>query len=94
MLEQQIEKKVCEYAKEKGLLVYKFTSPARTAVPDRMFVTIAGKVFFIEFKRNGAKPTPAQEREHLRLKGHRVWVYVVDNVDQGKFIIDLMSGSK
>ena len=94
MLEKQIEEKVCKYAKEKGLLHYKFSSPNRAAVPDRIFISTAGKVFFIEFKREGAKVTPAQEREHLRLKGHYVWVYVVDNVDQGKFIIDLMSGSK
>ena len=36
MLEKQIEAKVCEYAKTKGVLVYKFTSPARAAVPDRL----------------------------------------------------------
>ena len=88
MLEKQIEEKVCSYAKEKGLLVYKFTSPARSAVPDRLFITPAGKVFFIEFKREGGKTTPAQEREHLRLKGHNISVYVVDNIDQGKFVIN------
>ena len=41
MLEKQIEAKVCEYAKTKGVLVYKFTSPARAAVPDRL-MTIPG----------------------------------------------------
>ena len=49
MLEKQIEAKVCDYAKERGLLVYKFTSPNRMAVPDRMFIRPDGKVFFIEF---------------------------------------------
>ena len=38
MLEKQIERKVCDYAKNKGLLAYKFTSPARAAVPDRLFI--------------------------------------------------------
>lgn len=91
MLEKQIEAKVCEYAKNKGLLVYKFTSPNRMAVPDRMFVTPDGKVFFVEFKREGQKPTVAQDREHTRLRGHNVRVFVIDNVEQGKFVIDLMS---
>lgn len=90
MLEKDIEKKVCDYAKSKGLLVYKFTSPARAAVPDRMFVCPGGKVFFIEFKRTGQKPTLAQEREHTRLRIHGVPVYVVDDVDDGKDIVDLM----
>lgn len=92
MLEKPIEKAVCEYAKEQGLLVYKFTSPERRAVPDRMFITPSGKVFFIEFKATGKEATPQQEREHKRLKEYHVWVYVVDNIEQGKLIIDLMLG--
>lgn len=88
MLEAAIEKVVCDYAKTKNFLVYKFTSPSRAAVPDRMFVTPAGRVFFIEFKASGKKPTPAQEREHARLCGHNVRVYVVDNVQDGFDIIN------
>jgi hypothetical protein len=90
MLEKQIEAKVCDYAKERGLLVYKFTSPARAAVPDRMFVLPSGKIFFCEFKRGGQKATAAQQREHLRLQQHNVIVYVVDNVLSGLRMIDDM----
>lgn len=90
MLEKDIESKVCDYAKSKGCLVYKFTSPQRAAVPDRLFVLPTGHMFFVEFKREGAKPTPAQEREHARLRGHNVYVAVIDNVDEGKAMIDRM----
>ena len=90
VLEKQIEAKVCDYAKTKNVLVYKFTSPARAAVPDRMFVRPDGVIFFIEFKRGGQKPTDAQEREHNRLRGHKVNVFVVDNVGSGKVVIDMM----
>ena len=90
MLEKQIETKVCDYAKTKNVLVYKFTSPARAAVPDRLFITPDGRMFFVEFKREGQKPTPAQDREHNRLRGSNVNVFVVDNVEQGKSVIDLM----
>jgi len=93
MLEKQIESKVCDYAKEHGLLVYKFTSPNRMAVPDRLFVRPDGVIFFIEFKREGQRPTPAQEREHDRLLGHRVNVFVADSVDSGKLVIDMMVGA-
>jgi hypothetical protein len=91
MLEKDIERKVCDYAKTKNILVYKFTSPARAAVPDRMFVLPNGVIFFIEFKRGGQKPTDAQEREHNRLRGHKVNVFVVDNVDAGKLVIDVLT---
>ena len=90
MLEKDIEKKVCDYAKSKGALVYKFTSPARAAVPDRLFIGPTGRVWFIEFKREGQKPTPAQEREHARLRGHNVSVFVIDDVEQGKAVVDAM----
>lgn len=90
MLEKQIEAKVCDYAKSKGALVYKFTSPARAAVPDRLFIGPTGRVWFIEFKREGQKPTPAQEREHARLRGHNVSVFVIDDVEQGKAVVDAM----
>lgn len=90
MLEKQIEAKVCDYAKEKNILVYKFTSPSRAAVPDRLFIRPDGKMWFCEFKRTGKLPTPAQLREHHRLQQHKVSVFVVDNVEAGKQMIDLM----
>jgi len=70
--------------------VYKFTSPARAAVPDRMFIRPDGRIWFVEFKREGAKPTEAQEREHHRLRQHKVNVFVIDNVEEGKTMIDFM----
>lgn len=89
MLEKQIEAKVCDYAKAKNVLVYKFTSPARAAVPDRLFIRPDGRMWFCEFKRKGAKPTAAQEREHHRLRQHKVTVFVVDSVEDGVAMIDM-----
>jgi len=91
MLEKDIEAKVCEYARAKGVLAYKFTSPARAAVPDRMFIAPDGRVWFCEFKRGGQKPTPAQEREHAKLRTQKVNVFVIDNVIEGKVMIDVMT---
>ena len=89
-LEKQIELAVGTYAKEQGFLVYKFTSPQRAAVPDRLYITPRGKVFFCEFKRTGQVPTPAQAREHDRLRDQGVTVYVIDNVDAGRAMVDSM----
>ncbi len=90
MLEKVIEQKVCEYAKSKNVLAYKFTSPARAAVPDRLFVSPTGRIWFCEFKREGQVPTPAQYREHDRLRKQMVNVFVIDNVVEGQLMIDEM----
>lgn len=89
-LERDIEAKVCDYAKKRGMLCYKFTSPSRRSVPDRMFITAAGKVFFIELKRKGQKPTPSQTVEIERIRKHGVYVGVADSVAAGKGIVDWM----
>ena len=88
MLEKEIEKAVCDYAKKRGYLVYKFSSPARISVPDRIFISPNGMVLFIEFKREGKKPTKAQQREIARIAKQGVYVTVVDNVERGKEIVN------
>ena len=90
MLEKDIEAAVCKYARDQGYLAYKFTSPQRAAVPDRLLITPGGRVFLIEFKAPGKKPTPAQEREHERLRHQNVFVWVVDNVEHGRHVVDMM----
>ena len=90
MLEKQIEANVCQYARDAGMLVYKFTSPARAAVPDRLLITPKGTAWFIEFKREGAKPTIPQEREHQRLRDQKVMVFVIDSVSMGRACVDAM----
>jgi len=90
MLEKDIERKVCEYARSKGCLAYKFTSPNRAAVPDRLFI-FKGRIWFIEFKAPGKKPTVPQQREHNILATHYIDVFVVDDVEEGKFHIDMQT---
>ncbi len=88
--ESKIEEAVCKYARDKGFLTYKFTSPARNAVPDRLMISPTGRVFFIEFKRTGQKPTPPQEREHQRLRQQGLFVFVVDDIAFGRGVVDGM----
>ena len=89
-LESKIEQTACAYAKSRGLTVYKFSSPQRASVPDRLFITPTGTVFFVEFKRRGNKPTPAQDRELERLHQTRVWAFWCDRLFVAKIIIDAM----
>lgn len=91
-LESAIEKKVCDYAKSLGCLVYKFTSPSRRSVPDRLFIGPKGQVWFIEFKRRGEKPTEAQAVEINKIQVNKVRIYVVDTVESGRSVVNLMVG--
>lgn len=90
-LEKEIERKVCQFAKDNDILAYKFNSEQRRSVPDRLFVTKEGRVFFIEFKRLGKRPTEAQDREINRIRERNIPVFVVDDVDEGKRLIGLMA---
>lgn len=95
-LEKDIEKKVCDHAKALGCLVYKFTSPARRSVPDRLFIMPGEKgIFFIEFKRLGCKPTPSQEVEIGKIREKGISVFVIDNIVTGRCLIaDMLHGAK
>lgn len=88
VLEKDIEKKIVAYAKSKGCLCYKFTSPAQRAVPDRIIVTPHGVVGFLEVKRPGNKPTPLQNREMDKLIRQECFVEWHDTVEGAKEFID------
>lgn len=87
-LEKEIEAAVCGYARRRGCYVVKFVSPAHRSVPDRLLITPAGRVFFIEFKRKGMPATPAQVREHATLARFGKVTFVVDDVAHGYEVID------
>jgi len=59
-------------------------------VPDRLFITPHGFMFFVEFKALGKAPTAPQQREHERLRKQGVIVLVVDDVEFGKTMVDRM----
>jgi hypothetical protein len=81
LTESQIERKVCKWAKEKGILSYKFVSPQNSGVPDRMFIGPSGHVVFIEFKKPGGKLSALQIRTLDTMMRHRATVGVYDNFD-------------
>jgi hypothetical protein len=69
--ESDIEKKVRNWALSHNILCYKFTSPGRSGVPDRMFIR-DGKVVFVELKSPGKFATPLQMREIVLIKSHGI----------------------
>ena len=80
MRESQLEQKLVHHITKLGGIAYKFSSPNRKSVPDRLCVMPNGRAFFVELKAEGKAPTPLQLHEHeiLRSLGHTV--LVIDNV--------------
>lgn len=87
--EAKIEKAVCDYAKSKGCLVYKFSSPNHRGVPDRLFITPKGLTVFMEFKAPGKTPTKLQLREIDRIRENKGFAVWTDDVEEGKVFIDI-----
>jgi len=96
MLERDIEAYLVKRCKEIGALVDKFTSPQRRSVPDRL-ITFGGRVLFVELKATGARPTPAQVRDHDRRRAagaEVVWLdsctgvdVAIDYLEQGEHVM-------
>ena len=80
MKESELETKLVSQITKLGGIAYKFSSPNRKSVPDRLCVMPNGRAFFVELKAPGKAPTPLQRHEHelLRALGHTV--LVIDNI--------------
>ena len=76
LFESQIERYLGDKVEAAGGLAYKFTSPNRRNVPDRIVLLPGRPAQFVELKAPGKKPTAAQMREHRRFQaaGSTVWV--------------------
>ena len=88
MRESEVEKKSGNYVRKRGGIAYKFTSPERVGVPDRLNVLPGQVIVFIEYKATGKKPTVGQYREMQRLKDLGQYVYWSDSIEFSNFIID------
>ena len=80
--EKDIEAEVRLWARDRGFLVRKFTSPGKRAVLDRVFVSPQGVVLFIEFKAHGGKPTAAQWREIRRFRNNHAYAEWFDDAER------------
>lgn len=88
MLEKTIERCIVKYAKEKGIISYKFASPANRSVPDRIFINEHGIIVFIEFKNLGKSLSKLQQFTFKKLKDRGCNIHIVDSIEQGQFVID------
>ncbi|MGJ0638233.1 VRR-NUC domain-containing protein [Xenorhabdus bovienii] len=77
--ESVIENHLVKEIKKAGGIAYKFTSPGRRSVPDRICILPGGRILFVECKAPGERPRPDQIREHERLRALGCEVVVLDS---------------
>jgi Holliday junction resolvase len=65
--ESLIEKHLVAEVKKAGGVAFKFVSPGRRSVPDRIVLLPGGRLVFVECKAPGKPPRADQLREHERL---------------------------
>lgn len=91
MLEKELEKKCCNYAKKHNYICIKLANYGLGSnfYPDRLFLR-NGKIFFVEFKNPNKKgKLSLGQREYFKdVEEQDCNIYIVDNYDYFKNIID------
>lgn len=90
MKENKVEQALSKRIKKQGGIPYKFVSPGRNDVPDRLCLLpivdmyhraiVNNYVRFVECKAPGKKPRTSQIREHNRLKKLGFNVEILDDI--------------
>jgi hypothetical protein len=89
--ETTVEDRVNEYAKGCGVWQRKFKTANNRGLPDRIYITPSGTVFFIEFKRRGKSARVQQKLVIDEMRDdYKANVFVTDQLDEAKRIIDDM----
>jgi len=88
--ESKVEKTVSLYAEKLGMDQFKFTSPGKRAVPDRIFF-FGVSTLLLEFKKKGEKPTPLQRNLLIKLQRKGTLVTWTDSMEEGIEIVHAFS---
>ena len=79
--EKLIERKLVDAVKAKGGICVKFYSAYQRGVPDRIVLMPQGRVYFVELKSTGKKPTKLQELFIGKLRSLGFIVEVIDTIE-------------
>lgn len=78
--EREVEAELVRRVQAAGGQAYKFTSPGRRGVPDRVVLLPGRAPEFVEVKRKGQKAKPHQLREHERMRAAGAVVHIIDDL--------------
>lgn len=79
MKESSVEKYLKDKIEQYGGVCLKFNSASMRGVPDRICMLPNGRIFFVELKAKGKKPSPEQMRVHKLFRNMGQRVYVCDS---------------
>ena len=88
MREREIEANFVRKIKAAGGWAVKFVSPGCAGMPDRLVLLPDGRLFFAELKAPGERPRPLQMRRHEQLRRLGFRVYVIDNLEKAREVIE------
>ena len=88
MRENKIEAKLKQMVEKQGGIAPKFVSPGLSGMPDRLVLSPAGHIAFVEVKAPGEMPRPLQLARHGLLRRLGFNVYVLDQPEQIGGILD------
>lgn len=88
--EKVLEKKLSEAIKKAGGLSIKLISIHFIGLPDRLCLLPKGRLFFIEMKTTGKKPTKIQTVIHGKLAALGFPVLVIDTSEKIKTFIQTL----
>lgn len=87
MLESKIEAWLNEQIKKLGGKSYKFVSPGNPGVPDRIYLSPDGQIYFVELKRVIGKLSNVQVWQREQFKEMGVEIKLIYGMDQAKEFI-------
>lgn len=93
-LEKEIERHVCAYAQEVGILTPKIQVIGERGWPDRLFIDSSGAHVWVEFKKMDEMPEPIQLYRMEQLAERNVLSIVIDNVEAGEGLVDAMVAAR
>lgn len=89
MTEKQLEQKLVGAVYIEGGIAYKFTSPGRAGVPDRLVILPNGRIGFVEVKRpNVGRLSNGQKFELKRLSDLGCKCFILDDPADIEMIIE------
>lgn len=96
--ESVVEKHLVQACSDQGLLCLKVKAIATAGIPDRLVIGHDHRgdpvLVFVEVKRPGAKPRPAQVHRIKDLRDHGAHAVVVSTIDEvDRFLADYVTDS-
>ena len=88
--ERDIEKWLVSLVKRMGGEAFKFVSPGNDGVPDRLVCMPGGRVYFVELKTDGGRPSGLQQWQMDRLRRLGLNVHLITGMEEAARFIETL----